>query len=383
MKSNKTIYLDSAASAKPNPSSIHMEGLQAHAKLESARGEVASILGARPKEIFFTSGGTEGNNIAIQGLIWAKRRENGGIKMPHIITTNIEHPSVMETCKLLEARGLARVTFVPVETNGLVDPKKILKEINKNTILVSVMYANNEIGTIQPLREIAKAVRHYKKINKRENIYFHTDAVQAASYLDMRVELLGVDLLTLSGSKLSGDGHVGVLYKKDRVKLENVFGGGDQEGGLRPGTENLSEIVKFSKVFSFTQKNQKNKDKENARQTKLRDYFIDKLLALPGAVINGDLKERLPGNISVTFGNIPSDLIVIELSARGVMSSSKSACKSSSEEGSYVIEAIKPKSNSEIGAVRFSLSTKIEKSDIDFALKSLREILNKLSKWYP
>jgi cysteine desulfurase len=379
MKSNKTIYLDSAASAKPNPSSIHVEGLEAHGKLEKARNEVASILSARPKEIIFTSGGTEGNNLAIQGIVWAEKMRQGGIKIPHIVTTNIEHPSVLETSKMLEARGLAEVTYVPVESNGIVHPQKISKAINKNTVLVSVMYANNEIGTIQPIREVAKGVRHYKKISKRENIYFHTDAVQAATYLDLRVEALGVDLMTLSGAKLSASGRVGVLYKKDSVKLANIFGGGDQEGGLRPGTENLEEIMKFSSALLHAEKN---KDKENTRQIKLRDYFIKKLLNLNKVTLNGDQKERLPGNISVAFGNIPSDLIVIELSARGVMTSSKSACKSSSDEGSYVIEAIKPWTNPEIGAVRFSLSGNIEKGDIDYTIKSLKEILKKLDRWY-
>jgi cysteine desulfurase len=301
---NKYIYLDYAASVSANPSSIHRAGVEAKIKLQNSRKEVSSILGARPEEIIFTSGGTESNNLAIQGVVWAWLEKIHSV--PHIITTNIEHPSVLETYKLLAKRKLAEITIIPVEANGIVDSKKIKKEIKKNTVLVSVMYANNEIGTIQPIKEIAKEIRHFKKMksvnfsqvlgspgpqprpDRSKNLLtsfsfplFHTDAVQAVNYLDLNVEKLGVDLLSLSGSKIEGAtpkggqaGRVGVLYKKKTIKLLKVFGGGDQEWGLRPGTENLLEILKFSRAL----KNVQNiKEQEVKRLTKLRDYFIKKI----------------------------------------------------------------------------------------------------------
>jgi cysteine desulfurase len=237
---------------------------------------------------------------------------------------------VLETFKLLKERKLAQISIIPVQSNGIVDPKKIKKELRKETILVSVMYANNEIGTIQPLKEIAREIRHYIKMNSRKNIFFHTDATQAEVYLDLSVESLGVDLLTLSGSKIKDALGVGVLYKKKNVPFANVFGGGNQENGFRPGTENLPSILKFTKAFLAAQEI---KDSETKRLTKLRDYFFTKLSTLSrlnldmGIVVNGDMNNRLPNNINLTIPNIPSDLLVIELSEKGVMASAKSACK--------------------------------------------------------
>lgn len=382
----KYIYLDYSASVFANPSSVHSAGVVAKNELQNARKAVADILGARLEEIIFTSGGTESNNLAIQGVVWAWYKNNKGKNFPHLITTNIEHPSVLETFKLLEERKLAQISIIPVEKNGIVDPKKIKKEIKTNTLLVSVMYANNEIGTIQPIKEIAKEIRHYKK-TKNSKLkapsypYFHTDAVQAVNYLDLNVEKLGVDLLSLSGSKIEEAGRVGVLYKKKNVPYVSVFGGGDQEYGLRPGTENLKAIVQFSKALQLIQKI---KDKEVKRLTKLRDYFINQLSRYPFDVIvvNGDLKNRLPNNISASFKSIPSDLLVIELSEKGVMTSAKSACKSGEVGGSYVIEAIHPDFGKEVGAVRFSLGRQTSKSDIDYTIKVLKEVLIKLKKWY-
>ncbi len=389
-KTPRKIYLDYAASATPNPSSIHALGVAAGRKLENARRAVAGVLSARPEEIIFTSGGTEGNNLAIQGMIYPylaspynRGRKEEGV-MPHIVTTNIEHPSVLETFKLLEKRKLAQITIVSVEENGIVDPQKIKKEIKKNTVLVSVMYANNEIGTIQPIKEIARELKHYRKHNKTKYPYFHSDAVQAVNYLELNVEKLGVDLLTLSGSKIKGAGRVGVLYKRKNIPLANVFGGGDQEQGLRPGTESLPEILKFSSALANTQKI---KNKEIARLLKLRDYFFTQLnysgiLKNTRMVFNGDLENRLPNNVNISFPKIPSDLLVLELSARGIMCSSKSACKSSHSGGSYVIKALRSKSNPEIGGLRFSMGKDTKKTDIDYTIKSLSQILQKLKRWY-
>ena len=436
-KKNKEIYLDYAASALPNPSSIHKYGVEAKRNLENARMTVAKILSAHVGEIIFTSGGTESNNLAIQGMVYATE-EQGFFRssekiprpfknltlLPHIITTNIEHPSVLETCKMLKKRKLAEISIVSVESNGIVDPKKIKKAIKKNTVLVSVMYANNEIGTIQPIKEIAKEIRHYRKgrsasleawerdgastrnfLTKKYPYskeallpVLHTDAVQGANYLDLNVEKLGVDLLSLSGSKIIGAGRVGVLYRRNSAPLPPMWGGGDQEGGLRPGTENLPAIMKFANALELAQKMKK---KEVLRLAKLRDYFIKKLRKIfffsgfPATqrqpfekenfsqlIINGDLKNRLPNNVNITIPKIPSDLLVLELSAKGIMVSAKSACKSGEGKVSHVIKAINPSIRETDGSLRFSLGRQTTKKDIDYTLKALSQILKKLKKWY-
>ena len=261
------------------------------------------------------------------------------------------------------------------------------------------MYANNEIGTIQPIKEIAKEIRHWKKnltpsplslirrgVGERCIFpVFHTDAVQAVNYLDLNVETLGVDLLSLSGSKIEGSGRVGVLYKKKSVSLAPLFGGGDQETGLRPGTENLPEILKFADALEEVQEI---KEKEIKRLTKLRDYFFAELQKVSKTVfdtrfmINGDIKNRLPNNVNVTFPKIPSDLLVIELSEKGIMTSAKSACESSQADGSYVIKALRGDDDKEVGGVRFSFGRQTIKKDIDYTVEALSAILTKLKKWY-
>jgi len=399
-KIDREIYLDYASSVDPNPSSIHNLGVKARRKLENAREKVANVLSARPSQVIFTGGGTESNNIAIQGVIW--RIKNKKIP-PHIITTNIEHPSVLDTYKILEAQGLVTMSIVPVETNGIVDPKKVKKEIKENTVLVSVMYANNEIGTVQPIKEIAKEIRHFRKNKSTENAeallrqtclskasarmypLFHTDAVQAANYLDLNVDRLGVDLLTLSGSKIENGGKVGVLYIKSPDMLVKVFGGGDQEMGLRPGTEDVEGVVNLANAIEYTQKI---KDKESNRLLVLRKYFLEKLVKLSSSnldkelLINGDLEDRLPNNVNITIPNIPSDLLVIELSARGIYISAKSACKSGDGKISHVIKAINPEIKETDGSLRFSFGRDTTKADINYTIQSLSDVLIKLKKWY-
>ncbi len=355
--------MDYASGADPNPSAMHALGLEEKKKLERARSKIAGILGARRDEIIFTSGGTESNNLAILGLLKG-----------HVVTTNIEHASVLEASK-----HQSEVTFVEVEQNGIVDPKKIKKAIKKNTVLVSVMYANNEIGTIQPIREIAKEIRHYNKTFSKK-IIFHTDAVQAANYLPMNVEKLGVDMMSLNAAKIYGPKGVGVLYKKRNVQLKSIMYGGDQEFGLRPGTENVSGALIMAKVLENTEKI---KEKEGKRLTVLRDYFFTKLPKTHFNIqINGDTKNRLPNNVNITIPNIPSDLLVIELSARGIMASVKSACKEGDGKASHVIKSINPDTKDTDGSIRFSFGRGTTKKDIDYTVKALGEILTKLKKWY-
>ncbi len=370
MKKPNKIYMDYASGALPNPSGMHFESLAMKKKLEGARVKVGNLLGARGKDVIFTSGGTESNNLAIQGIVLSFER-------PHIVTTNIEHSSVLETFRLLQKRKLAEITIVPVEESGIVDPKNIKKAIKKNTVLVSVMYVNNEIGTIQPIKEIAKVVRYARKENGNK-IFFHTDAVQAVSYLDLNVERLGVDMLTLSGAKIKGAGRVGVLYKRNTVPLRPILGGGDQEFGLRPGTENVEAIIKFANALESVQKM---KDKEWKRLSGLQKYFL-KLLSKEKVVLNGSSENRLPSNVNITIPNIPSDLLILELSQKGILVSGKSACKSGDGKASYVIQAVNPNIKDTDGSIRFSFGKDTTKEDVVSAGKNLFLILKKLKKWY-
>ena len=446
MKKSKIVYLDYASSSlvdSANSGAIHELGVKEKNKLENARKNVAEILGAHSDEIVFTSGATESNNLAIMGVVkkyveifshCALPRVRGGtladkkfqytFLKPHIVTTNIEHASVLEVCKFLEKTKQAEVTYVPVETNGIVDPKKIKKAIKENTILVSVMYANNEIGTIQPIMEIAKEIRHFRKTKHLENFraglgpsrgpekillgasflsfpIFHTDATQAINYLPIKVEKLGVDLMSFNGAKIYGPKGVGVLYVKRKTPISPIMFGGNQEFGLRPGTENVVGVIALKDALQVVEKI---KEKEVKRLTKLRDYFIKKLYNLKNQnskfsrvlgldpdqlenfsfdfSINGDLKNRLPNNINITISKIPSDLLVLELSARGIYISEKSACKSGDGKASGVIKAINPNGNENDGSLRFSLGRQTTKADIDYTIKSLFEILKKLKKWY-
>jgi cysteine desulfurase len=429
MEKSKEIYLD-YASATPldkgvlavmnsvfkkyfaNPSAIHNLGVETSKILEDSRVYIAQVLGARREEIVFTSGATENNNLAVMGVL-EKYYQNFSSK-PHIVTTNIEHPSVMEVCKYLEKTKKAEITYVPVEENGVIDPRKIQKALKPNTVLVSVMYANNEIGTIQPIKEIAKEIRHFRKIQKDSflnglagvgdpgnrgpeknylseflNIFpvFYTDATQAINYLPINVLKLGVDMLSFNGDKIYGPKDVGVLYIKKNTPLSKISFGGNQEFNLRPGTENTASIAGLSFALKITEKI---KEKESKRLYALRNYFIKKILGISCDIkINGGMEDRLPNNVNITIPKFPSDLLVIELSARGIYISEKSACKSGEKKGSYVIDAINSNINSHInkkivgeGSLRFSLGRETTKRDIDYTVKSLKDILKKLKKWY-
>ncbi|MEJ0002252.1 MAG: cysteine desulfurase family protein [bacterium] len=374
-----------------NPSAIHEDGVAVKNALAAVRAAVAEPLGAHSDEIIFTSGATESNNLAITGIVNASQDENffrGSARpfknshfVPHIITTNIEHASVLEACKYLEKTKQAQVTYVPVEPNGIVDAKKIKKALKKNTVLVSVMYANNEIGTIQPLREIAKEIRHFRKDSKNSALpYFHTDATQATNYLSMNAEKLGVDLLSFNAAKIYGPKGIGALWKKRSISLAPIMHGGDQEYGLRSGTENIVAVSGFAEALAVAEDM---KVKEVKRLTVLRDYFIKKLQALDKRIIlNGDAESRLPNNVNITSANMPSDLLIIELSARGIMASAKSACKSGDGKASHVIAAIRPDARELDGSLRFTLGRGTTKADIDHTAKALEQILNKLKKWY-
>jgi len=388
-----------------NPSSIHAEGVEAKKVLESARKSVGLILNARAAEIIFTGGGTESNNLAIFGAVsrfdlFPDSRSN--LERPHIVTTSIEHSSVLEPIRELERRG-ARVTYVPVELNGIVDPKKIAAALRPETVLVSVGYANNEIGTIQPIREISKIIRtHNFQTFKLSNFktHFHSDASQAPLYLDCSVEKLGVDLLTLDGHKMYGPKGVGALYVRRGVKLAPIFYGGGQERGLRSTTENLPLIVGFAKALEMAAVS---REKESARLTKLRDLCHSHILQNVGmtkVIINGDMKERLPNNINISipkldpavdFGKTISEkshtsratkihygasteFTLLQLDAAGIACSTKSSCLGS-EGGSYVVRALGGSAASAQSTLRFTLGRRTTKGDVDALLKCLFRIV--------
>lgn len=368
--------------AAANPSALHRGGVAAKNALEDARRNVAHILGAHADEIVWTSGGTESDNLAIFGAVRASKQF---VSKPHVVTTVIEHAAVLESCRALEREGVS-VTYVPVAATGIVSPKDIKAALRPNTVLVSVMYANNEIGTIQPIREIAKEIRHFKKHRTKRPLgqaaqypLLHTDAVQATNYLDMNVARLGVDMLSLNGSKIYGPKGVGILWKKRLVALEPIMHGGEQEYGLRAGTKNVPLVVGFSKAFSLTERM---KTKECARLLKLRDYFFSRIIKeFPSAIINGDTKERLPNNANVSFPGYESDFLIIELDAHGIAVSGKSACKSADGEVSHVLASIRPGVDVTEGSIRFSLGRSTQKTDIDAVIKALKEIFKKQQKW--
>jgi len=386
----KRIYMDHAAAApmdkrvkkamEPywtenfgNPNALYKEGLIARNAVETAREDIAKILGARAKEIIFTNGGTESDNLAILGV--AKNFKSG-----HIITTKFEHHAVLNSCKRLEKEGF-EVTYLDVGKEGVVNPEDVKRALKPETILVSIMYANNEIGTVQPIREIAKVVRGFKKKNKENFPLFHTDACQAPGYLDINVERLGVDLMTINGSKIYGPKGIGLLYAKNGIKLEPLLYGGEQERRLRPGTENVPAIVGLAEALKIAGQDG---EKESTRLVKLRDYFINRLLGeIPKTVLNGHPIQRLPSNINVSILDAEGESIVLYLDEAGIACSTGSACTSESLEPSHVILAIgKPRAYAH-GAMRFSLGRSTTKKDIDYVMKVLPDIIKKLRMFSP
>ncbi len=343
-----------------NPSSIHDPGQKARAAVERARATIAKLLHVTPKEIIFTSGGTESNNLALQGFALAKGKG-------HIITSQIEHPSVLETCKHLEKNGFA-VTYLPPDKWGLISAQKVEKAIRKDTILISVMYANNEIGTIQPIAEIGR-------IASTRNIPFHTDACQAGS-LNLNVNSLNVDLMTLNGSKIYGPKGVGILYRRKNVPLLPLHYGGGQEFGLRSGTENVSGIVGLVMALQLIQHGQ-----ENRKLTSLRDYFIRKAMkTIPDVTLNGHARQRLPNNLNLSFAGVEAEAVLRYLNQKKIYVSTGSACSAQEITVSHVLNAIGAKEAR--GSIRFTLGRGTTKKELDLVIKVLREIIADLRKAY-
>ncbi|MBM3707936.1 MAG: cysteine desulfurase NifS [Actinobacteria bacterium] len=381
----KKIYLDNAATTRTdpeavkamipyfsdiygNPSSIHSFGQEAKNAMEHSRLIAADFINASPEEIIFTGSGTESDNLAIKGVAYAN-----GFKKTHIITSAIEHHAVLESCHNLEKSGF-KISYVPVDSYGFVKLDDIKKAISKNTLLISIMHANNEIGTIQPVEEIGKIARE-------NNIYYHMDAVQTFGHINIDVDKIGVDLLSASAHKLYGPKGVGLLYKRKGVKISPIITGGSQEYKLRASTENVPGIVGFGKAIELSKILMEN---EIAVQTELRDKFIKGVNEnIKNAFLNGHPASRLPNNINFSFDFIEGEGILMGLDMEGIAASTGSACSSGIMEPSYVIKAIGRNSVLARGSVRFSLGRFNTEDEIAYALKTLIKLVKRLRKISP
>ncbi len=382
----KKIYLDHAATTPVdarvlkamlpffskkfgNPSSFHSLGLEAKKALDSSREKIARLLNCLPEEIIFTGSGTESCNLAIKGAALANRR-----KGKHIITSKIEHHAVLNSCEWLEKEMGFEITCLGVDCNGLVDPKDVEKAIRSDTVLISIMYANNEIGAIQPIREIARIAR-------KKKVLFHTDACQAAGFLEINAEKLGVDLMTINGSKVYAPKGTGLLFVKKGVELMPLVHGGAHEFGLRAGTENVAGIVALAAALEIAQRERK---RESKRLSVLRDYFIKEILKrVPRTILNGHPTKRLPNNANVSFLDVEGESVLLHLDSFGICASTGSACSSQSLDPSHVILAIRPHYEAAHGSIRFSLGRKTTKKEIDFVLGILPGIIGKLRALSP
>lgn len=350
-----------------NPSSVYSWGRSARKALDSARDKVAALLGASASEIVFTSGGSEGANLAIKGVAWAD--QNRG---KHIITSAIEHHAVLDAVLRLETQGF-EVTILPVDEHGLVDPAQVEAALRPDTILVSIMHANNEVGTIQPISEIGALVR-------ARGVRFHTDAVQTAGALDLNVDALNVDLLSISAHKFYGPKGVGALYVRKGVRLHPLIHGGGQEKRRRAGTENVAGIVGLAKAFELAQEE---REAESARLQKLRDRLIEGLLQIPHTRVNGSLERRLPNNVSVCFEFIEGESLLLNLDLRGIAASSGSACTSGSLDPSHVLLAMGLSHEIAHGSLRLTLGRENTEADVDFVLQEIPGIVERLRAMSP
>ncbi len=351
-----------------NPSSIYQAGAEVRAALEEARSKVAAALGADPGEIVFTSGGTEADNFAIKGVAFRLREERD-----HIITTAVEHHAVLEACRYLEKCGF-KVTVLPVDGYGMVDPDEVRKAITSRTALVAVMHANNEIGTVMPIEEISRVTRE-------AGVYLHVDAVQTAGALDVKVDKLGADLLAVSAHKLYGPKGVGCLYVRRGVKMHPLIHGGAQEGKRRAGTENAPGIVGFGRAMELAAAE---REERTAQLLRLRDKLIAGVLErIPEAVLNGHPTRRLPNNAHFRFRYIEGESVCLNLDFLGVAASTGSACSSESLEPSHVLLALGIPHEEAHGSVRFTLGRENTDEDVDFLLEELPGIVAKLRSMSP
>lgn len=380
-----TIYLDNAATTKTNPevvkemipyftenygnpSAIYEIAGRSKEAIEEGRKKIAHVIGAEPEEIYFTAGGSESDNWALKAAFEAYAEKGN-----HIITTKIEHHAILHTCDYLESRG-AKITYLDVDENGFVDPKAVEAAITDKTILISVMTANNEIGTIEPVREIGKIARDH-------GILFHTDAVQAFGHIPINVDEDNIDMLSSSGHKLNGPKGIGFLYIRKGVRIRSFVHGGAQERKRRAGTENVPGIVGFGKAAEIAETTMEERSKQ---ETEIRDYMIGRIMKeIPYTKLNGDPVRRLPNNINVCFRYVEGESMLIMLDMKGIAASSGSACTSGSLDPSHVLLAIGLPHEIAHGSLRLTLSEEITKEQADFTVDSLKEIVSHLRSMSP
>jgi cysteine desulfurase len=389
-KKMKRIYLDHAATTPVdaevlkemlpyfteyygNPSSLHSFGREAHNALEKARAQIANLMKAKKEDIIFTAGGSESNNIAIKGIAYKHKELITDFEGPHIITSAIEHPAVFETCKYLEEQGF-KVKYLPVDKYGIVNLEELKQAISKGTFLITIMHANNEIGTIEPIEEIGK-------IAKERDIVFHTDAVQSFGKINVAVEKMNVDLLSVSAHKIYGPKGVGALYIKKGLQIEPFIQGGGHEKGFRSGTENISGIVGFGKAAQLAEQRLEN---DYHYLVKLRDKLIKGTTKkIQESYLNGHPTKRLPNNAHFRFTGIEGESLVLSLDEKGVAASTGSACSSKKLEPSHVLLAIGLNEVEAHGSLRLTLGRENNEEEINYVLEVLPEVVERLRKISP
>lgn len=382
---DKMIYLDNAATTKVapevfeamkpylleeygNPSSAYAFSGRIAGKVTEARDRIAGVIGAKEREIFFTAGGSESDNWAIKGVADALKDKGN-----HIITSAIEHHAVLHTCEFLEKRGY-EVTYLPVDENGLVDPKELEAAIRPSTILITIMFANNEIGTIEPIAEIGRIAHEH-------GIYFHTDAVQAFGHVPIDVNEMNIDMLSASGHKINGPKGVGFLYIRSGTKITNLIHGGAQEYGRRAGTTNAAGIIGFARASELAVSGM---EETIAYESGLRDRLIGRILKeIPYSRVNGDLKKRLSNNVNICFRFVEGESLLILLDQKGICASSGSACTSGSLDPSHVLLAIGLPHEIAHGSVRLTLSKETTEEDVDYTVETLKQIIDRLRGMSP
>lgn len=350
-----------------NPSSIHGFGREIRKVMDEARDQCARSLNAHPQEIYFTSGGTEADNIAILGTA-AAMKDTGN----HIITSAVEHHAALDACKSLESRGF-EVTVLPVDRFGMVSPRQLAEAITEQTVLVSIMHANNEVGTIQPIKELAAVARE-------RGVLFHSDGVQTVGQIPVDLKELGVDMYTLSAHKIYGPKGVGLLYARKGSKVQNIGFGGAQERKLRPGTENVPGVVGLTRALALAVDEQEETSK---RLIYLRDRLISGLTSLPDVILNGHPSLRLPNNVNISVNRVEGEALILSLDMAGIAVSSGSACTSGSLEPSHVLLAMGLDHQSAHGSLRMTLGKSTSEEDIDYVLRVVPDVIERLRQMSP
>ena len=348
-----------------NPSSLYSIGRSAKRAISEARRRVASLINCSPEEIYFTSCGSESDNTALKGIAYANKEKGN-----HIITSKIEHPAILNSCKSLENKGF-KISYIDVDKDGMLNLEKLESEITDQTILISIMYANNEIGTIEPVKEIAQIAHSH-------GIIFHTDAVQAVGNIPIDVRKMNIDMLSLSGHKLYAPKGIGALYVKSGIEFERFMDGGHQEKNKRSGTENVAEIVALGKACQIAEKNI---EQYQQKLKNLRDYCLNKIQEkIPDIYINGTMERRLPGNINISFKDLNSGELLLRLDEVGICASGGSACSSKEVSPSHVLTAIGLPSELSKGALRLTFGDYNTKEDVEYLVENLVRIVEEMRK---